>query len=155
MSTPGGNLGDLQRQFWSQLLVRAQLKGVFHHSDVKPPGSNVLSAGAGKPKLSFEYKANEGITAVQLYMWHGEKRINMDRLERLREQQRELEAALGAQLYWNPPWPNTKCCSVEYRWEDGGLLDPFERWLELQDRMIDFMDSFVHVFRPLIDRLAE
>lgn len=149
-----GDLKKLQVLFWTQLLERARERGVLHHNKCKPAKRSFLSTGAGRAGLSFEYQIFvTDNAAVQLYFSHKDPIINQNRYKCLYSSKGAIEEKLGMPLEFNPDpiQAETNCCSVQGYLPGRGLRDAGDQWPELQEQMIDTMDSFVQVLRPYIE----
>jgi Protein of unknown function DUF262/Domain of unknown function (DUF4268)/Protein of unknown function (DUF1524) len=139
------------RQFWSDLLERANRRSQLH-AQVSPSHVTLVSAGAGITGVSLNYVAAQHSARVEVYMRRpnaAENKVIFDSLHRHRD---DIERAYGRPLRWQR-LAGKVACRISDRFDDGGFLDS-ERWPAIHEEMIDAMIRLERVMGPYVSRLS-
>lgn len=144
----------LRKEFWLQLLEKAQLKTSLHEN-ITPRYDHWISAGAGKAGISYVYLIFKDRGAVEVYFdkGKGSDKINKQRFDALFKHKKEIEKTFGKKLIWQRL--DTKRASrIRYNILGIGLRNK-ERWPELQNKMIDAMIRLEKACAPYINKLVK
>jgi len=137
-------------EFWGQLLERAK-ECTDLHAHRSPSKRNWIAAGAGKGGLSFGYVIRMSDAQVELYIDQGEAGANKRIFDRLFASKEQVEEDFGGPLEWQR-MDDRRACRIRHLLTLGGLADR-DRWLEIQDAMIDAMVRLEKAMKPRIKRL--
>jgi hypothetical protein len=137
----------LRMEFWKQLLERAKTKTQLH-ARIAPGIENWISASAGRSGIGFNYVIRMEDAQVEIYLDRGDAEQNKQIFDALQEHKTAVETAFGEPLEWQR-LDAKRACRVRFLLTGGGLLDK-QRWLEIQDQMIDAMVRLERAFRPEI-----
>lgn len=139
-----------RKRFWTKLLERARHRTKLH-ANISPGIDSWISAGAGTAGVSFNYVVRQRDTRVELYIDRGDTALNEEFLDRLLEQQDEIEASFGAGLEWQR-LEGRRACRIAYPLEEGGIRDE-EKWVEIIDSTVEAMARFEMALRPHLVQL--
>jgi hypothetical protein len=143
----------LRLRFWEQLLERAKSKGVMTHSGRSPGKEGWISAGAGRSGLSFNYVIwMDDRAAAELYIDTGKEDENKAIFDQLVANKQAIESAFGGPLTWER-LEDRRASRIRCPLANGGLSDPEERWVEIQDAMIDVMDRLTRALGTYLKKL--
>lgn len=142
----------IRREFWSQLLSKANEKTDLH-SNISPGIANWISSGAGKSGLSFSYVVRQHEGQVELYIDLGKDSddVNKAIFDSLAANKSEIERAFGDTLVWER-LDNRRASRIKKVFLSGGYQDE-EAWPHLQDEMIDNMIRLSEALNPYIQSL--
>lgn len=144
---------ELRFKFWKELLCRAKQKGVNTHANRSPSTDTWLSAGAGKLGLRLTYFINlKEKTGVGFSINTSKKEKNKKIFDSLFSNKEDIEKEFGESLEWER-LTGKKMSRISYFIKKGGIKDSINKWIEIQDAMIDAMDRLAKVFSPYIDNL--
>jgi hypothetical protein len=144
---------SIRRRFWTLLLDRARERSRLHGA-ISPTDESWLGAGAGKSGLGFNYSVYQHAGQVELYIdrGRGADELNTQIFNEFYARRDEIETTYGGTLDWQP-LDGKRACRIRERFEIGGYRDE-DRWIEVQDAMIDGMTRLERALRPFIDRLS-
>lgn len=141
-----------REEFWTSLLTRAKLKTQIF-SAISPGKESWISTGAGKSGVSFNFLINKDWAAVELYIDHdkntGEK--NKAIFDKFNSQKEQIEQEFGGALEWDR-LDEKRASRIRKKIDLGGLKAK-DKWLEIQDAMIDTMIIFEKTLRPKISNI--
>jgi hypothetical protein len=137
-------------EFWSQLLEQAKERTSLH-ARISPGKENWISAGAGRSGLGFNYVIRMSDAQVELYIDKGEAEANKDIFDQLIANKEQIEAAYGEPLDWQR-LDDRRASRICHRLTTGGLADR-DRWLDIQEAMIDAMVRLEKALKPYIKPL--
>ena len=143
---------SLRQRFWTQLLERARDRTTLH-ANISPSQRATIST-AVQSGLFLRYVIQQHTSDIELYIDRGREADNQnneifDTFENAKE---EIEEVFGEPLEWQR-LEGQRSCRIGRRFSLGGYRDDEERWLEMQDAMIDAMIRLEAAFRSHIDRL--
>ena len=143
---------SLRRRFWTQLLERAKEETLLHANSSPSQRSEIWTRV--KSGLSLRYVIRQYGSGVELYIDRGRDADNENNelFDTLEEARGEIEEVFGEPLEWQR-LEGQRSCRIGRRFSLGGYRDDEERWLEMQDAMIDGMIRLEKALRPHIDRL--
>jgi hypothetical protein len=140
----------LRKEFWIQLLSRAQNKSQLHAKKT-PSNDHWLSAGAGKSGISYNYIILKDGARVELYIDNGNYDFNKNAFDSLIRNKSEIENGFGDSLNWER-LDDKRASLIRYPLSGIGLQDE-DRWPELQDHLIELMINFEKAFKPYIQKI--
>ncbi len=138
----------LRLDFWTLLIEKCKdcLK-LF--SSIKPGTDSWLSAGAGRTGFNYNFMITMRYGAIKLYMDTGSWEKNQDIFDNLFSTKKDIEHQFGQELIWEKPNKDRRGIYVQYQYHDGSLRER-DKWDELQDRMIEGMETFQRIFSKYI-----
>ena len=140
----------VRMEFWQQLLARSKSKTKLF--DKKSPGiESYLGIGAGKSGISYLYTISNESARIELYIDKGNKDWNKRAFDSLVIHKQEIENIFGSPLAWER-LDNNKASIIRHSLTQSGLQDR-DKWLEIQDMMIEAMIRFDQAFRPFIQQI--
>jgi hypothetical protein len=137
---------DIREAFWAGLLERARERTRLH-AGISPSTDSWISAGSGTSGVRFMYSIRQRDSGVHVYLERPSAEENHALLRALEEHREEIEVAFGGSLDWDHR-EGRKRCSLGVVLEGGGYREPEERWVAIQDRMIDAMCRLEPAVRP-------
>jgi predicted transport protein len=142
----------LRKQFWTELLEKANQKTSLH-ANISPGQENWISTGAGKSGLSYNYVIRMNDAQVELYIDNGDQAWNRNTFAYFFQQKENIEKNFGAALDWQL-LEDKRASRVRYMIHDAGLKEQYY-WSRVQDLMIDSMIRFHSAFHPVIAQIDE
>lgn len=139
-------------EFWKQLLNRAKLVTNLH-ARISPGKENWISAGAGISGLGWSYVIRMNDAQVELYVDTGDGDANKRIFDTIKSDQAQIEALFGGPLDWQR-LDESRGSRVRHLLTSGGLRNT-ERWVALQDSMIEAMVQLHKALSPSITRLRK
>jgi len=82
-----------------------------------------------------------------LYIDTGDKNENEEIFDRLHKKKNEIETVFGGDLSWER-LDTKRACRIAKYYDGGGYSDNEDKWLKLQDRLIDAMILFHKAISP-------
>lgn len=142
----------IRREFWSQLLSRANEKTSLHSSS-SPGIANWISASAGKPGFLYSYIIRQHDAQVELYIDLGKDSDEKNKriFDSLAADKNEIENAFGDSLDWQR-LDHRRASRVRKVISSGGYQDE-EAWPKIQDEMVDKMIRLSEALNQRIERL--
>ena len=137
----------LRRQFWTQLLDRAEKKTLLH-TTISARREADLDATVRKG-LFLRYNITQSESSVGLYIDRRDKNENVNIFRALEEKKEEIEEAFGEPLEWKQH-DDTRACRIFIRFSTGGYRNDAEDWAEIQDAMIEAMIRLNKALEPHI-----
>lgn len=137
----------LRRQFWTQLLDRAEKKTLLH-TTISARREADLDATVRKG-LFLRYNITQSESSVGLYIDRRDKKENVNIFRALEEKKEEIEEAFGEPLEWKQR-DDTRACRIFIRFSTGGYRNDAEDWAEIQDAMIEAMIRLNKALEPHI-----
>lgn len=144
----------MREEFWISLLTRAKSKTQIF-SAISPGKESWISTGAGKSGVSFNFLINKDWAAVELYIDYdknpSEQNKNKIIFDKLKSQMEQIELEVGGALEWDR-LDEKRASRIRKKIDSGGLKTK-DKWLEIQDAMIDTMINFEKTLRPRISNI--
>lgn len=145
-----------RREFWTGLLNKER-KRVGLHSGSSPRPGPWINASTGVTGVEWLYWLNKHDARVELYIDRTSAEETSETNEAifdfLLESRDEIEEEFGAGLEWDRS-AHARKCSIKHPIELGGWADQ-EDWPQLQDKMIDAMESFHRALEPHLEQISE
>ena len=140
----------LRREFWTQLLEKANQKTDLH-SSVSPNTDTWLNAGAGKSGLVFQYRIRMPDAQVGLRIRRKTAEDGRRLFDALHTRKEAIETAFGGQLEWVHR-EGTRTYAIVQPPSPGGLVDQ-DRWSDIQNTLVDAMVRLEQTLGPEIKKL--
>lgn len=144
----------LRKEFWSQLLEKANEKTLLH-SNVTPSIYSWIGAGAGRTGISYQYVITNKYGGCEIYFDKGKTfvnpNINKIRFDKLYKNKKQIEKKFNGKLNWER-LDSTRASRISVRFHGSGLSNK-DNWDKLQDKMIDAMVRLENSFKEFIRRL--
>jgi hypothetical protein len=140
----------LRLEFWEQLLERAKEKTSLHARRSATAYSS-LNAGAGKTGIVFQYRIRMDSAEVALRIRRDTAEESKRIFDSLYARKDTIERAFGDPLAWLR-CDDVRNSRISYAISFGGLQDR-DRWLEIQERMVDAMARLEKALKPDLQRL--
>jgi hypothetical protein len=141
---------SLQREFWSQLLIRSKNKTKLFENH-SPGNEKYLNMGAGKTGLFYQYIIISDGARVEIYISRKDANWNKYIFDSLLDKKMEIEESFGEKLTWDRV-DDKQASYIRFYLNGLGLKDK-EKWPELQDQMINAMIRLEKTFQPFIKQL--
>jgi len=147
------SIDELHFIFWEQLLKRAIDRGFMLHANISPSKKHWILASSGKSGLGFGYAIMLNNAIVEFLIETRDKERNKAIFDELESKKKQIELKFGNILNWERKENNIRC-RINYIINRGGLDDQ-DKWIEIQEAMIDAMDRLSKALKPHIQYLDE
>jgi hypothetical protein len=147
----------MRLRFWESLLHLASAKGVKTHDSRSPSKEHWITAGAGRSGVGFNYLiwTSQKQVAVEVYIDTGDEAQNKIYFDQLYSEAGKIEAEFGDTLVWER-LDEKQASRIRYViMLDTVLRDSEDKWLDVQDKMIDAMHRLASTFRSRIEALPK
>jgi hypothetical protein len=140
----------LRIEFWRQLLEKARKKTSLH-ANISPGKENYICTGAGMSGVLFSYVIRMNDAQVELYIDCGNVEDNKRIFDQLYAKKEKIESDFGGSLDWQR-LDDRRASRIRYLVEKGGLLNK-DRWLEIQDALIETMIRFAKALKAELKQI--
>jgi hypothetical protein len=143
----------IRQRFWTELLNFAKLKTKLH-ANITPGQYSWIGTGAGKYGLSFNYAIRKNEAQVELYIDRGKDKDeeNKQIFDNLIKNKAEIESEFAESLDWQR-LDNRRASRIRKQIMIGGYRDE-DKWLEINEQMVDSMIRLEKALRPYIANLT-
>jgi len=141
-----------RRRFWSALLELAKLKTRLH-ANISPSQYGHISTSAGKQGLGYRYYVTQHAAGAELYIDRGEERDEENKriFDMLHNHKDAIESTFGELLVWDK-LERRRGCRVRKLITSGGYRDE-NRWIEIQEQLVEAMIRLDRALKPYIKQL--
>ena len=148
-------VGELCREFFSQLLRRSSEQGFSLFRTISPPAAGSMTVSAAPVKgARWVYAVRKDSVKLQLDFAGPDRELNLRHFKAIEAEQANIEEDLGSSLEWRCE-AGSKQAQIEWTRDIGGWQSDRERWPEIQNRMIDAMKRFEQALRPHMTKLDD
>lgn len=142
----------IRQQFWTGLLTAARSRTKLH-SAISPSNQGWIGTGAGRSGIAYNYVITEHDSRVELYIDLGRDsdETNKAIFDQLAAHREAIETAFGEPLTWER-LDGRRACRIRKDFSGGGYRDE-EKWLTIQERLVDAMIRFEKALGPQIAKL--
>jgi len=139
-------------RFWERLLEESK-KRTSLHSNISPSMNSWISTSSGRSGLGFNYVVTNKHGQIELYIDRGKdsQDENKEIFDEFQSHREEIEKEFRDKLTWER-LDDKRSSRICKRFKYAGLNDE-EKWIKLQDDMIDGMIQLEKAFRKYINNL--
>ncbi len=143
----------LRKQWWTDLLEKAKAKTKLH-ANISPSNESWIGTGAGKAGLTFNYVVGQYTSRIELYIDRGADKQSENKhiFDKLYQHKEEIEKIFNGELSWEKI-EDKRASRIAKYFESGGYRDEREKWLKIQDELIESMIRFSEALSPFIKKL--
>lgn len=143
----------IRYEFWKSLLEMAKNKTRLH-AGITPSQHGWITTGAGKSGLGLAYVIGQEYWRAELYIDRGKgsDEENKHIFDTLLNDKAKIEVSFGGKLEWER-LDNKRASRIKIEGTEGGYRSPKEKWVEIQNIMINNMVNLEKALKPFVDKL--
>ncbi len=138
-------------EFWTQLFERLKSKTQLF-SSMTPNKKSWVTTGAGISGINYGFALTKDWVKVAIVIKNSDKDFNKRVFKDLEKNRDEITREFGENLSWELK-PESKYSAINRTYEIGEYLNDPDRWIEVQDILIDGMVQMEQAFKPWIARI--
>lgn len=141
---------DLRIKWWSSLVARPSAK---MHSHITPGRYSWIGLASGVKGIGYNYSVRQHDCKAEIYIDVGKGMDDINRaiFDEIESHKHKIESEFGGDLIWEA-LEAARACRISTKVEGGYKSDP-EDWDEIQDSVVERMNSLANATKPIIKAL--